>query len=155
MRIDPEAQRGFFGVGVWQPKTADNVGTLWRGAYQLGADFLFTVGRRYRKQPGDTVKAWRHVPLFNYESFDTMLDALPLECLLVGVEMGGAPLHQYQHPERCIYLLGAEDHGLPPKLLDRCHQIVSIHSIRTESYNVAQAGTLVMYERARQRKSFA
>lgn len=143
--------RGYFGVGVFQPKTAENVGVLWRGAYQLGAEFLFTIGRRYSRQASDTPKTWRHMPLFHYESFETFRKTLPMECLLVAVEMDGAPLHSYQHPERCIYLLGAEDHGLPVALLERCHQRVSIEAIRAESYNVAQAGTLVMYERARQR----
>lgn len=29
----------------------------------------------------------------------------------VAVEMGGVPLHEFEHPDRALYLLGAEDTG--------------------------------------------
>ena len=35
---------GFFAVGVYNSKSADNVGTLWRSAFQLGAAYIFTIG---------------------------------------------------------------------------------------------------------------
>ena len=37
---------GFFAVGVYNSKSADNVGTLWRSAFQLGAAYIFTIGAR-------------------------------------------------------------------------------------------------------------
>ena len=61
--------------------------------------------------------------------------------------MGGIPLKSFVHPERAIYLLGAEDHGLPGEIMDKCHKIISIETIRTESFNVAVAGSIVMYDR--------
>ncbi|MFK5282415.1 TrmH family RNA methyltransferase, partial [Lacticaseibacillus paracasei] len=45
------------------------------------------------------------------------------------------------------YLLGAEDHGLPDVVIQRCHRLVSLESVRTPSFNVAVAGSLVMYDR--------
>lgn len=138
--------RGYFGIGVYRSKTEANIGTLWRGAYQLGADFIFTVGRRYKKQCSDTYKTWRHIPLFEYDSIEQLLNVIH-DCQIVAIEMGGKPLPEFNHPERCVYLLGAEDNGLPKPLIDKCHRIVSIPSIRRNSYNVAQAGTLVMYDR--------
>ena len=41
---------GYFGIGIYQAKRFENVGVLWRGAYQLGASFIFTIGKRYRRQ---------------------------------------------------------------------------------------------------------
>ena len=35
---------GFFAVGVYNSKSAENVGTLWRSAFQLGAAYIFTIG---------------------------------------------------------------------------------------------------------------
>ena len=35
---------GFFGIGVYRLKTEANHGTLWRSAFQFGADFIFTIG---------------------------------------------------------------------------------------------------------------
>jgi len=145
--------RGFFEIGIYRGKTPANVGTLWRSAFQMGAHGIFTVGRRYPKQASDTVKAYRHIPCREFLDFDALLAGLPFSCPIVAVEMGGRPLEQFNHPESAIYLLGAEDHGIPASVLSRCHHIVSLPSIRTESYNVAVAGSLVMYDR--QRKSGA
>jgi len=139
--------RGFFEIGICHTKTTENVGTLWRSAFQLGAAGIFTIGKRYPRQASDTVKAYRHVPMREHETFDAFLAALPYNCQLVAVEMGGKPLQRFSHPERACYVLGAEDHGLPPAVLARCHHVISIPSIRTESFNVAVAGSLVMFDR--------
>ena len=52
-----------------------------------------------------------------------------------------------ERPQQAVYLLGAEDNGLPPRVLEKCHRLVSLPSVRTNSYNVAVAGSLVMYDR--------
>lgn len=39
--------RGFFEIGVYHPKTAENIGTLLRSAYQCGASGVFTIGTRW------------------------------------------------------------------------------------------------------------
>lgn len=140
-------KRGFFEVGIFRGKTPANIGTLWRSAYQMGATGIFTIGKRYPEQASDTVKAFKHIPLREYEDWDDFFAKIPYSCPVVGVEMGGKDLRQFTHPESCIYVLGAEDHGIPPKDLSRCHHVVSLPSYRTESYNVAVAGSLVMYDR--------
>ena len=61
--------------------------------------------------------------------------------------MGGTPLSQFEHPERAVYLLGAEDAGLPAPIARACHHVVSLEGDRAASYNVATAGTIVMYDR--------
>lgn len=147
--------RGYFEIGIFHGKTPANVGTLWRSAYQMGAAGIFTIGRRYPKQASDTVQAYRHIPLRDYASFDDFLAAMPYDCPLVGVEMGGKSLGKFTHPERAVYLLGAEDHGLPQDVIARCHRLVSLPSIRTNSYNVSVAGSLVMYDRMTKRGDVA
>lgn len=139
--------RGYFEIGVYRTKTEANVGTLWRSAYQLGAAGIFTVGCRYRRQSSDTLQTWKHVPLRHFNTLDEMLAVRPHDCLLVGVEMGGTPLSEFRHPERAIYLLGAEDNGLPADVLRRCNQLVSLECVNTPSFNVAVAGSVVAYDR--------
>lgn len=139
--------RGFFEVGIYRGKTASNVGTLWRSAFQLGASGIFTVGRRYPNQASDTVKAHRHVPMREYSDFDALFDTLPYSTQIVAVEMGGKDLRDFAHPERAVYLLGAEDHGIPASVVARCHHVVSLPSVRTNSFNVSVAGSLVMFDR--------
>jgi len=141
-------QRGFFGIGIAHGKTESNFGTLWRTAYQLGASYIFSIGRRYpKRQSSDTVKAWRHLPVweFTQETF-----TVPYSCVLVGIETSGKALGKFRHPERACYVLGAEDSGLPGWVLDQCVSTVSIESLRTESFNVAVAGSIIMYDRLRQ-----
>lgn len=137
----------YFEIGIYQPKTEMNVGTLWRSAIQLGAAGIFTIGRRYRKQSTDTLKADRCIPLRNYNTFEEMLATRPHGALLIGVEMGGQPISRYNHPKQAIYLLGAEDNGLPPSVLAKCNNIVSLEAVAHSSYNVAVAGSIVMYHR--------
>jgi tRNA G18 (ribose-2'-O)-methylase SpoU len=137
----------FFEIGIYQSRTAENLGTLWRSAYQLGAAGIFTIGRRYSNQPSDPFKVPRHIPLRHYADFDQFLTQRPEGTVLVGVETGGTPLSEFQHPAQAIYLLGNENNGLPAEVLQKCNAVVSIESVLRQSYNVAVAGSLVMYHR--------
>lgn len=140
--------RGYFGIGIYHPKTVENVGTLWRSAHSMGASFIFTIGRRYRTQASDTTKAWRSIPLFEHETFADFFAHIPKDCLLVGVEQAegiSEDLRLVAHPERAIYLLGAEDHGLPPEVMGKCHRVLEIPS--TRCINVGVAGSIVLYDR--------
>lgn len=141
--------RGFFAVGIYRPKRDVNVGGLWRAANIYGARFIFTVGARYERQASDTPKSPLHMPLFHFADVDDLVDHLPWSCPLVGVELDprATSLTDYQHPMRAAYLLGAEDHGLPPAVTDRCRDLVVIPTVRSFSHNVATAGALVVHDR--------
>jgi tRNA G18 (ribose-2'-O)-methylase SpoU len=144
--------RGYFGIGIENQKTPANLGTLWRSAFNFGASFLFTVNRRYPPQVSDTVKAWRHVPLQNYGDIDAFAGAVPMDCEVIGVELHdhATPLKRFHHPERAIYLLGAEDKGLSAKALGLCQRVIQIES--RQCLNVAVAGSIVMWHRNQQRE---
>ena len=139
--------RGYFEIGIYHTKTVANVGILWRSAYQLGAVGVFTIGKRYPYQASDTLKTYRHVPMREFLTFEDFLKSKPKNARLIGIEIGGKPLSECNHPEQAIYLLGAEDKGLPDDIIKQCDMLVSIESLRTESYNVSVAGSLVMYSR--------
>ena len=139
--------RGYFEIGVYAPKHEVNVGTLWRSAYQLGAAGIFIVGGRFAKQSSDTYGAWKHIPLRVFADWKDFLKARPYAAPLIAVEMGGTPLRTFTHPERAIYLMGAEDNGLPQRVLKDCQQVVSLEASGQTSYNVAVAGSIVMYDR--------
>ena len=84
---------GFFQIGVFHPKTSQNIGTL------------------------------------------------------CAVETGGHKLSNFVHPTRCVYLLGAEDYGIPREYLSRCRYHLSIETMGIASLNVSTAGSIVMYDR--------
>lgn len=139
--------RGYCGIGIFGPKNSMNMGTLWRSALLLDASYIFTIGQRYKKQPSDVYASARHMPLFTYQSFDEFYGRLPYNCRLVGIELDdrATEIRQYKHPERAVYLLGAEDHGLPPSVISRCHDIIRLPGER--SMNVATAGSIVLFDR--------
>ena len=137
----------YFEIGIFHTKIEQNVGTLWRSAFQLGAAGVFTIGKRYDKMSSDTYHTTKNIPLRHYLTFDDFILNLPVDAVLVGIEMGGEPLSEFHHPKNAIYLLGAEDNGLPPDVMEKCNKIVSLQAVRQPSYNVAVAGSLVMYDR--------
>lgn len=141
------SRRGFYGIGIVGSKTPINVGTLWRSAGILGASFMFTAGRRYPQQASDTIKAWKHTPFFEFDNAEALFDAIPKGCVPIAVEIDerAKPLQTLAHPERAVYILGAEDTGVPPRVLERCACVVSIPG--DHSLNVAVAGSIVLYDR--------
>lgn len=142
--------RGYFGIGVEHSKSTHNIGTLWRTAYAFDASLLCTIGRRYDRQPSDTVKAMNHVPLQHFLTMDEFWAALPFGCQLVGVELDpkAKQLRGFRHPERAFYLLGAEDHGLSKAARERCHSLVVLPG--RHCLNVAVAGSIVLAHRVMQ-----
>ncbi len=139
--------RGGFGIGVIHPKTESNIGTLWRSAYNLGASFIFTVGRRYKRQSSDTTKTSRHLPLFHFENFQDLRAHCPHAWIPIGIEIceESKNIREWHHPEGALYILGPEDGNLPKEYKNWCRSVVWIPSKRC--LNVAVAGSIVMYDR--------
>ena len=142
-----EKTRGYFEIGIYQPRHWENVGTLWRSAWQLGAAGIFVIGQKPRHQPTDILYVDKRIPLRYYTDFEAFLAARPQGAQLVGIEMGGVPLKDFVHPMRGIYLLGSESNGLPREVMEKCEHVVEIESVNYASYNVAVSGSLVMYHR--------
>lgn len=138
---------GYYGIGIEQGKTESNYWTLFRTAQILDADFLFTIGKRYKYKSPDTAKSYRHIPIYNYTDFEDFNSHRPYDCPLVGIELTDSAyeVSTFIHPKRAIYLLGAEDHGLTNKAIENCQSIIKLYGER--SMNVAVAGSIVLYDR--------
>lgn len=138
---------GYSAIGILYHKREYNLGTLWRSAYILGASYIFTIGTKYKKQTSDVLKTWSRIPLFHYDTFEEFRKNIPYDCRLIGVELceNAVSLKDFQHPNRAIYLLGAEDNGLPQKVLDQCHELIQLPG--DYSLNVAVTGSIVLNDR--------
>ncbi len=141
------SEERYFGIGVYQPKTRENIGTLWRSALIMGASFIFVIEEKYKKQSSDVLKTWSKIPLFQHEHFDHFYSSLPYSCKLIGVELDkkAIPIQEYEHPPRAIYLLGSEQIGLPKAIKNKCHELVQLPG--EMSLNVAVAGSIMIYDR--------
>lgn len=142
---------GFFGIGIYQPKFDENIGTLWRHAYLYNASFIFKIGNSDKRFTlcTDTTKSYRHVPHYFYKSFNDFKESLPYKAKVIGVEMteSAVYLNKYSHPKQAIYLLGPEDYGLPQDILNQCDDVIKLYSPKPHSMNVAVTGSIVMYDR--------
>lgn len=138
---------GFYGIGVMHMEDEQNIGTLWRSAFILGASFIFTVDRKYKKQASDVTSAWSKIPLYHYDSIGDLKKHLPHSTQLVGVELNedSVEINEFTHPARAIYLLGSESTGLSPQVLEECHAVISLPG--SFSLNVSVAGSIVAHHR--------
>jgi len=148
MDVPDSLKRGYFGIGIFHGKTSENLGVLWRSAQNFGASYIFTIQRRYKKQASDTMKAAASIPYFHYEDFTDFYNHLPKGALLVGVELTdkAVELKDFKHSRNAVYLLGAEDHGLPSDVQEKCHLLIKFRS--PHSLNVSVAGSIVLYDRS-------
>lgn len=139
--------KGYSGIGIFNGKTEINMGLLLRSAAIWGNDFIFTIGKRYKAQKSDTTKSHLHVPTFSFETFEQFKSVIHPNVSIVAIEMGEKAkwIHEFNHPERAVYLLGAEDSGIPESILKQCNHVVKIAG--EISLNVGVAGSIVLHDR--------
>lgn len=140
-RVDREAT----GLALWHVADPGNVGTLVRSADALGPAFV-ALSSRCGDPTGE--KALRasagavfRVPLCGFDEARGRRVAL--------VAHGGEPLASVDLAGPVVFVLGAERAGLPDEVLARCAARATIPQAGGESLNVAAAGAIALYERAR------
>jgi len=144
--------RGYFGIGIIAGKTPENLGMLFRSAKAFEANFIFTIGCRYKRQSSDTINSSKHIPLFEFRDFEDFKNHIPKDAKLVGIEEGSFhEIRSFVHPERAIYILGAEDTGIPPEIISKCDMCVSIPTMHC--LNVSVAGSILMFDRKTKTKN--
>lgn len=140
--------RGYFGIGAEGISKPGNLGALMRSAHAFGASFLFTVAAACRLSEtgrADTSEAERAVPLYAFDTAETLL--LPRGCRLVGVEIvdDAVDLPSFRHPRCAAYVFGSERGQLSEAMLDRCAHVVRIPT--RFSINLGTSAAIVMYDR--------
>ena len=132
-------------LALWHVADPGNVGTLLRAADGFGAGVALSAGCADRTGP----KALRasmgsvfRVPVSDF--------AEPSGRRIALVASGGEPLAAVDLSGDVVFIVGAERAGLPADVLARCDVRTTIPiSGGAESLNVAMAGTIALYERAR------
>ena len=141
-------KKGYFGIGCLNMRTQVNYGTLFRSANIFNADFIFLIGRKFKHLPSDTLKSHKHIPLFEYETFEDFYKNMPHGCKLIGIEKNenSIPIENFKHPKQACYLLGAETDGTPKEIIEKCDEIIQLPG--EHFLNVSVAGSLVMFHRS-------
>ncbi len=143
----PIIPESYFEIGVYDIKVEDDFKMLWRTAYVLGANGVFTVKSGYGKKGIDTMGVIQAVPLRHYRAFSSLYEYLSFGAQLVGIDDAGENLHDFVHPKMAIYLLGTEDARLPEAVRIKCHKIVSVESLHDYRLSATVSGSIVMWDR--------
>ena len=137
-------KRGYCGIGLDNPKNNLNVGSVMRASGCYDASFVAYTGKRLGSSITDTMKTYRHKPLFRVEDLKSVI---PYDCVPVAVDMieGATPLQEYKHPERAFYIFGAEDATLGERVTSWCRDTIYVPTNRC--MNLAATVNVVLYDR--------
>ena len=132
-------------LALWRVADPGNVGTLLRAADAFGASVAISEGcadplgsKALRGSAGAIFR----VPLVAW-------DETPGERVAL-VAHGGMPLHELTLSGPATFVLGAEREGLPEEIVADSNYLATIPTMGSaESLNVAVAGAIALYERAR------
>ena len=135
------------GIGLINPKSPANVGSVMRAAGCFQADAVFYTGSRYARAARfstDTKDVSRDIPLSGVSS---LADCVPAGARLVCVELveGATPLPAFQHPEQAFYVFGPEDGTIGQGLIDRADAVVYVPTIGC--MNLAASVNVLLYDR--------
>jgi RNA methyltransferase, TrmH family len=133
-------------LALWRVSDPGNVGTLLRSADAFDAGVMLSDGcadpfgpKALRAAMGSTFR----VPLPEFD----VRNAVAL------VVDGGTPLGDVELERYSTFVLGAEREGLPDEILAQCDVRATIPVQSVDSLNVAMAGAITLYERARRAMS--
>jgi TrmH family RNA methyltransferase len=129
-------------LALWRVSDPGNVGTLLRSADAFGAGVMLSKGCADPFGP----KALRAAM---GSTFRVRLPEFELSNAVALVADGGTPLDELELDRYSTFVLGAEREGLPAEIVERCRARATIPVERVDSLNVAMAGTIVLYARAR------
>ncbi|MEH6551892.1 MAG: RNA methyltransferase [Pseudomonadales bacterium] len=134
-------------IGLCNPKSPSNVGSVMRAAGCYGANSVRYTGERYDRAARyhtDTRNAVSEIPLINV---DDILSDLRSEMKVVCVELveGATPLPDFVHPEQAMYIFGQEDGSISQDIIDKADEVVYVPTIGC--MNLAATVNVLLYDR--------
>ena len=136
--------RGYCAIGLYQPKTPANVGSVLRAAGCYGVAMVAITGNRFHRSGTDTIAQWRHMPLLQV---DDLKATIPYDCVPVAVDLipGARPLPSYTHPVRAFYVFGPEDGTLGASVTSWCRDVIYVPTFNC--MNLAACVNVILYDR--------
>lgn len=134
-------------IGLHNPKSPENVGSVMRAAGCYGVNSVFYTGERYDTAKPfytDTQKIYEQLPLVRV---DDLKSIIPFGCVPIAVDLieGAKPLPTYKHPPRAFYIFGPEDGTLKQEITQFCSDTIYVPT--NGSMNLAAAVNVILYDR--------
>src|SRR5579863_3402129 len=146
-------------VGLQDP---GNLGTILRSAEAFGSAGVVlgegTVSPFNSKVIRASAGSLFRIPLVSGKKFGGVEAILPKfrthnVRLIATSSHKGTPLDQANLTQPCAIFIGSEGSGLPKVLMAQVDELIAIpHTMQVESLNAGVAGSIVLYEAARQRR---
>ena len=134
-------------IGLINPKSPTNVGSVLRAAGCLGAQQILYSGQRY-----DRAKAFHTDTKDNHQNIslvavEDLFQHIPKGATVVGIELveGAQALPDFQHPDNAFYIFGPEDGSLSQEQVNQCDAVVYIPT--KGCLNLAATVNIVLYDR--------
>lgn len=145
-----EPPLSFVAIGLENPKTPDNVGSVLRAVGCFNAQAVYYTGQRYdiaAKHHTDTKNVQSRVPLARTDSWSELKAQLPEGTKMICVELalGATSLPDFEHPERALYVFGPEDGSLAKAAVSAADAVVYIPTIGC--LNLAATVNVLLYDR--------
>lgn len=144
--------RGYAAIGLHNPKTPANVGSVLRAAMCYDAACIAISGERIDgrkiKSSTNTTATQRHIPVLRGD----LHDLIPYGAIPVAVDLvdGAESLPDFTHPESAFYVFGPEDGTLGASILDWCPRRVMVPT--QFCMNLAATVNVVLYDRMAKRR---
>lgn len=140
--------RGFASIGLYNPKTNENVGAVLRAAMCYEAALVVIQGQRYTHSRTDTMSGYKHIPL---QTTEDLMESIPFSATPVAIEFieSATPLPHFTHPDSAFYIFGPEDGSIPKHMLDRCKHKVFVPT--AFCMNLAACVNVLLYDRLMKR----
>lgn len=138
-------------IGLCNPKSPENVGSVMRAAGNFRVDSVFYTGRRYPRAvelnpdiPKMSRSVSQGVPLTGVAC---LLDEVEEDMQIVCVEFAthATPLTEYTHPDRAFYLFGPEDGTISQEVIDKADAVVYVPTVGC--MNLAATVNVLLYDR--------
>ena len=138
-------------IGLVNPKSPDNVGSVMRAAGNFRVNRVFYTGKRYPlalqrnpATPDMSRKVSRGIPI---SGVSCLVDSVPADMKIVCVEFAenAIPLPEYRHPPNAFYIFGPEDGGISQDVIDRADAVVYVPT--NGCMNLAATVNVVLYDR--------
>lgn len=138
-------------LGLVNPKSPDNVGSVLRAAANYGVDKVFYTGHRY---PRAIERKARSVDMSRKISKDVLIsqtqcltDVVSENMKIVCVEfaLNATPLPKYEHPENALYIFGPEDGSIEQTIIDQADAVVYVPTVGC--MNLSASVNVLLYDR--------
>ena len=149
-------------IGLVNPKSPSNVGSVLRASGCFGVDKIYYSGERYaraaefskghgRVNHSDTNNASETISL--NQSLDLLAEKT-LEMKVVCVELveGATALPSFEHPDQALYIFGPEDGSIPQVIIDEADAVVFMPTVGC--LNLAATVNVLLYDRVAKQTEF-